>query len=125
MNDGTTTAESFYGRTAFDRDGTEMGTVDGVYVDRETQEPTWAAVRVGADRLALVPLAGAALDGDGLRLAFDERLVRGAPGDASVRGDLPRELEAELYHYYSLDYAAAGPDVMPEGRLPSGPADAT
>lgn len=123
MTDATDGLGALYGRRALDRDGGELGTIEAVYLDPETEAPEWAVLKLGVDHLALVPLAGADSTAEGVRLAFDQRLVRGAPGAAVARTELPRELEAELYHYYSLDYAGLRDgDVGP--RLPSGPADA-
>lgn len=111
--------EELFGRIALDRTGGTLGTIEGVYLDRDTQEPEWAALRTGREETTIVPLAGAVVAQDGVRLPLDDELVRGAPGTVgAIPADIPRELEAELYHYYSLDYSAApkGSEV-PEGGI--------
>ncbi len=115
-------ADELFGQKAFDLNGTEIGTIAGVYLGGESRAPEWAAVRVGATGAVLAPLAGASLSDTGVTLAFDAALVRGAPqaGEDELTPEVPAHLEAELYHYYSLDYSA--PHVDAEHR-PSGPAD--
>lgn len=126
MTQSSAAPEELFGRLALDRDGDELGTIEGVYLDPSTQEPEWAAVRTGREELTIVPLAGAAVEEQGVRLPLDEELVRGAPGTGgAVPPEIPTGLEAELYHYYSLDYS--GPGVggdASEDRLPPGPANA-
>ncbi|MDP9404323.1 MAG: PRC-barrel domain containing protein [Actinomycetota bacterium] len=119
--------EDMFGRVALDRNGGELGTIEGIYLDRSTQEPEWAAVRTGREETTIVPLAGAAAAEDGVRLPLEAELVRGAPGThGPLPPEVPAQLEAELYHYYSLDYSGAGLGGDPsEDHLPSGPANAS
>ena len=98
--------DSLYGKIALDQTGDELGTVEAVYVDA-TGRPEWAAVRTGRVETSLVPLVGAELTDSGLRLAVDRALVRNAPYGGDVEGvpdSLSEEQEAELYHYYSIEY---------------------
>ena len=100
-------AQSLYGRMAFDQAGIEIGEIEAVYLDGETNRPEWAAVRTGRSETSLAPLAGAVVTDAGVQLAVDHRLVqRGPHGDDAGRfpGELSAEQEAELYHYYSVDY---------------------
>lgn len=115
---GPEDAQALYGRPALDQAGVEIGEIEAVYLDSETNRPEWAAVRTGRSETSLAPLAGAVVTDAGVQLAVDRRLVLGAPvGDDS--GSFPEQLaeeqEAELYHYYSIDYAtgpaAEGPST--------------
>ncbi len=126
MTKPTAAAEELFGRLALDRNGDVLGTIEGVYLDASTREPEWAALRTGREETTIVPLAGAVVAEDGVRLPLDEELVRGAPGTGgAIPPEVPAELEAELYHYYSLDYSGAGPAGDPSAdHLPSGPANA-
>lgn len=126
MTRSTAEPEELFGRLAIDRNGEELGSIEGVYLDPTTQQPEWAAVRTGREELTIVPLAGAAVVDEGVRLPLDEELVRGAPGTGgAVPPEVPPQLEAELYHYYSLDYSGAAVAGDPsEDHLPSGPANA-
>lgn len=126
MTNPTAAPEELFGRVAHDRNGQRLGTIEGVYLDRETQSPEWAAIRTGREETTIVPLAGAETDTDGVRLPLDAELVKGAPGAGTgIPSEVPAQLEAELYHYYSLDYSEAAPEGATSGaHLPSGPADA-
>ena len=126
MAEPTVVPEDLFGRLALDRDGEALGTIEGVYLDGSTQEPEWAALRTGREETTIVPLAGAEVVAEGVRLPLDEELVRGAPGTGgAIPPEVPAQLEAELYHYYSLDYSGAGVSSESSGdHLPSGPADA-
>ena len=79
-----------------------------VYVDADGR-PAWAAIRTGRRETSLAPLAGASSTDGELRLAVEHRLVQMAPhGDDEGRlpEQLSEEQEAELSHYYSVDYTA-------------------
>ena len=129
--------ESLYGKTAFDVAGQEIGLVDAVYLDTQTGEPEWVAVRTGRSETSLAPLAGAEATAEGVRLAVDAKLVRNAPHSDHPPGEVTPQLsdaqEAELYLYYSVQYTSptaedpalgGSPDdggaevVDPEWRLP-------
>jgi hypothetical protein len=92
---------SLVGHVAFDRDGEELGEVAGVYLDRTSSQPEWAAVRVVGGGITVVPLADAAVYEDGLEIPFTSQQVAAAP---YRRRRLSRELsedeEAELYRHY-------------------------
>ncbi len=115
-------AQSLYGRLAFDQDGVEIGEIEAVYLDTGTETPEWAAVRTGRTETSLAPLAGSVTTDAGVQLAVDHRMVQRAPhGDDDGRfpDHLSEEQEAELYHYYSIEYSA-GPaatgDATQAGR---------
>ena len=100
-------AQSLYGRLAFDQDGIEIGEIEAVYLDTGTGTPEWAAVRTGRTETSLAPLAGSVATDACVQLAVDRRMVQRAPhGDDDGRfpEHLSEEQEAELYHYYSVDY---------------------
>lgn len=102
-------AQSLYGRLAFDQDGIEIGEIEAVYLDTGTGAPEWAAVRTGRTETSLAPLAGSVDTDAGVQLAVDRRMVQRAPhGDDDGRfpEQLSEEQEAELYHYYSVEYTA-------------------
>jgi sporulation protein YlmC with PRC-barrel domain len=109
---GAEDAQSLYGRMAYDQSGVEIGEIEAVYLDAEGRQPEWAAVRTGRRETSLAPLAAAVVDEAGVRLAVDHRMVQRAPqGDDDGRfpDQLSEQQEAELAHYYSVDYTAPGP----------------
>ena len=52
---------SWRGDTVVDRDGDKLGKVEDIYLDRQTDEPEWVAVKTGlvGSKLSFIPLAGA------------------------------------------------------------------
>ena len=123
--------QQLYGKLAFDVSGQELGVVDAVYLDKGTREPEWVAVRTGRTETSLVPLAGAALGGGGVRLAVDAKLVRNAPHSDHPPGQITSELteaqETELYLYYSVEYTppTAEDPLLSSGRGAANPDPAT
>ncbi|MEU5428543.1 PRC-barrel domain-containing protein [Streptomyces olivoreticuli] len=111
---------SLIGRKAFDRDGAKIGTVDEVYLDDETGEPEWAAVRTGLfSRDAFVPLEPSEVVDDTLRVPYERALIKDAP-DFGVGRHLSPEQELQLYHHYGLALPATG--SPPATDAASGPA---
>jgi sporulation protein YlmC with PRC-barrel domain len=54
-------ARAWLGRIMVDRDGNRLGEITDIYLDRETDRPEWAVVRIGLFglRSSFVPLAEA------------------------------------------------------------------
>jgi uncharacterized protein (TIGR02271 family) len=89
------------GATAYDESGDKIGNVDQVYIDDETREPKFALVNTGLFglRSSFVPLDGASMDGDDLRVRFSKDRVKDAP-NLDPDGHLEPEQEQELFAYY-------------------------
>lgn len=89
------------GATAYDDGGDKIGTVDQVYIDDDTREPKFALVNTGLFglRSSFVPLEGATLEGDDLRVGFSKDRVKDAP-NLDPDGHLEPEQEQELFSYY-------------------------
>jgi stress response protein YsnF len=89
------------GSDAYDPDGTKVGRVGQVYLDDQTDEPTWASVRTGlfGTRESFVPLEGSAFDDGRLTVAYSKDVIQDAPS-VDAHGHLSPEEEAELYAYY-------------------------
>src|SRR3954452_11720314 len=114
----TDQAVAWRGRNAVDADGAKIGTVEEVYLDAETDQPEWLAVKTGlfGARISFVPIAGASdADGD-VRVPYSKDQVKDAP-HAEADGQLSQQEEAELYRHYGLDYS--------ESRSDTGLADGT
>jgi sporulation protein YlmC with PRC-barrel domain len=89
--------------------GADLGEVDAVYLDEETQRPAWVAVMTGmfgAD-VSVVPLAEAVYRDGVLRLPYTREQVRNAPHQpADCR--LTSEDELVLVGHYGTDDHASG-----------------
>lgn len=88
-----------------DSTGAKVGTVSDVYVDDETDQPDWLAVKTGmfGTKVSFVPIEGASFDGDRVVLAFDKEVIKDAPR-IDADGELSVEDEQELYAYYERGY---------------------
>lgn len=100
----TDTYEAWIGRRAIDRDGAKIGSISDIYYDDVTGQPEWVTVRTGflGQRSSFVPVHGADVDGDSLRLPFYRDRVREAPR-LDTDGRLTPDEERALYAYYSRD----------------------
>lgn len=92
------------GFAVFDRDGVELGEVEGVYLG--TDEPEWAAVLIEG-RFVIIPLVDAEVYEDSVDIPFTADEVRGAPWQQDdLLEDLTEEQEAELVDYYTVGLAS-------------------
>jgi len=108
------------GKDAVGPDGDKVGSIEALYVDDYTGEPTWLAVKTGilGTRVSFVPVEGARLDGEVFLLAYDKGRVKGAP-HAEPDGHLEPEEEARLYEYYGMSYDTTGvaPAAEPDDAM--------
>jgi uncharacterized protein (TIGR02271 family) len=98
--------QTWRGRDAVGSDGDKVGTVEDIYLDRQSGEPEWAAVKTGlfGSKLTFVPLQGASAAGEEVRLGFDKATIKDAP-NVEADGELSPEEERRLYdHYGRGDY---------------------
>ena len=96
----------------YDRDGDKIGTIDEIYLDKETNEPEWALVNTGlfgTKQHLRAAARGDRRDGD-LSVPFDKAQVKDAPS-IDADGELSQPEEAELYRHYGLDYSEPRSDT--------------
>jgi hypothetical protein len=97
------------GHDVVDVDGKKIGELEAVYVDTDTDQPSFGTVKVGIpgrQRLVFVPLTGATVGPGHLRVNYAKRQVRSAPPIATA-GELPAEAEGAVFAHYDLPYQAA------------------
>ena len=98
------------GRKAVDPTGHKIGTVETVYVDELSGEPTWLAIATGwfGTRASLAPIAGSYLtDDDDVVVAYPKDTVKEAPNVDADRA-LDRDEEYALYAYYGMNIKPTG-----------------
>ena len=98
--------ETWRGRTLVDRDGDKIGKIEDVYLDRQSGEPEWVAVKTGifGSNLSFVPIHDASPSGDDLGVSYTKDQVKDAP-NIDPDGELSPEEERRLYsHYGRGDY---------------------
>ncbi len=99
-----TTRQEIVGRTLADPTGATIGTVSEVYLDDDTGEATWLRVSLGRVRTTqtMVPVAGAQLLGDSVRVPHDASVVEDAPR-LGLGAHLPLPDVERLRRHYGLD----------------------
>jgi hypothetical protein len=106
--------EGWKGRTVVDPDGDKVGTLEEFYLDRQSGDPTWAAIRTGlfGTHTSLAPLDGAAVSGNDVQLGYSKSAVKDAPRP-EVEGELTRDEERRLFDHYGAAKASAQPEPEP------------
>lgn len=94
------------GGRVIDRDGDKIGSIEQVYVDTQTGQPSWVSVKTGlfGTSESFVPLDEATEEGGDLRVPFEKSFVKDAPR-IEADSDLSPAEEERLYEYYG----ATGP----------------
>jgi len=94
------------GMKVVDPSGANVGTLDEIYFDADTDRPAWAAVKTGlfGSHLSFVPLAGASSDGEQVRVAYEKVQIKDAP-HADAEEQLSIEDEDRLYRHYGVSYS--------------------
>jgi uncharacterized protein (TIGR02271 family) len=91
------------GAEVVDRDGERVGKVGNVYVGDDNRQPQWVTVRTGlfGQKESFVPLRGAKISHDGLRVQTTKDAVKDAPR-MDADGHLSDEEGRRLYQHYGL-----------------------
>jgi hypothetical protein len=124
--------ETWRGKKMVDADGDKIGTIEAVFLDRQTGQPAWAAVKTGlfGHKHTLVPIRDAQMTDDGqVRVPLDKEQVKDAPR-IDPDGELSPDEERRLWEHYGMsDYdewqgddqttALALPDQDADWRRPS------
>jgi uncharacterized protein (TIGR02271 family) len=117
-------ARTWRGHDAVGPDANKLGTIEDIYLDQETGEPEWVALKTGmfGGKLSFAPLGQARQDGDTIVLPYEKDQIKNAPR-VEADGALSQEEEAQLYRHYGLDYGESRSDTgqEPVGDDVSGP----
>jgi uncharacterized protein (TIGR02271 family) len=89
--------------------GDKVGGIGQIYVDDTTGDPTWVTVKTGlfGTSESFVPLQGADIDGDDVRVGYDKDTIKDAPR-VDADGNITPEEEDRLYSYYGLGGSGVG-----------------
>ena len=104
------------GRDVLSPDGERLGAVELIFLDEATGVPEWVLVALGeADASALVPLAGASVEEESIRVEQDRERIADAPR-LEVEDTITVAECRRLYEHYGLAYSQEeSPTVLPEG----------
>ena len=104
------------GHDVVDDGGHKIGTLESVYVDTSSDQPSFATVTVGLPtrrRLVFVPLDAATVGPGYLKVNHSRSQVKDAPS-IDTDGELPSEDEEAVFKHYNLAYQ---PGASGERRL--------
>jgi uncharacterized protein (TIGR02271 family) len=124
----TQDVQTWKGQTLFGPDNDKIGEIADVYLDRQSGEPEWLAVKTGmfGSNISFVPIQDATTGGDGITVPYDKAKVKDAP-NAQADGELSPEEEQRLYEHYGVAWGEFDYDREYEsdrqavGRDTSGP----
>ena len=104
------------GRDVLTPDGERLGAVELIFLDEATEVPEWVLVTLDdADGSALVPLAGASVEAESIRVEQDRERIAAAPR-LDVEDTITVAECRRLYEHYGLAYSQEeSPTVLPEG----------
>jgi hypothetical protein len=96
----------WHGKELIDCDGATIGKLERVYFDVETDEPQFGTVKEGfmGRHLTFVPLVGATIGPDTLRVSVSRNQVKDAPTIQHDGDTLSPADESALYHHFELNY---------------------
>ncbi|WP_104182335.1 YsnF/AvaK domain-containing protein [Arthrobacter sp. B0490] len=92
-----------------DSHGSKIGSIGQVYLDDQTQDPSWVTVKTGlfGTSESFAPLQGANVNGNDVTIGYTKDQVKDAPRIESD-GALSPEEEDRLYRHYGLSGHTAG-----------------
>ena len=105
------------GLPVLDRDGSKIGTMEAVYYDTSSDEPTFITVKVGllSTSLVFVPLDGAVVSPKDVRVTVDKKQAKEAPSIATD-GQLESTMEPAVFEHYGLAYTQGATGERRLGR---------
>src|SRR5215218_2950160 len=99
--------------------GGRIGDVREIYLDDATDRPEWVLVEF-EEGSRFVPLGGATVEGETIRVVHDASAVRAAP-DFQLSKELTQDQERELYDHYDVAVSeAASESLLPAAEAEAG-----
>jgi len=94
-----------------DQNGDKVGSVGQIYLDDQSQRPTWVTVKTGlfGTKETFVPLDQASQDGDSIRVPYTKDFIKDAP-NMDADHHISESEEDELYRYYNLEQGRTAVD---------------
>jgi sporulation protein YlmC with PRC-barrel domain len=94
----------FLGNQVLDRDGDKVGKLVDLYVDDDSNEPKWFAVKTGlfGNKVSFVPIARSHAEGDDVQVAHLKDQIKDAPR-VDPDGALSPDEERQPYRHCGLE----------------------
>ena len=110
--------EEWEGQDVLDSDGEKIGKLEDIYFEAGSRNAVFGSVKTGmlGRRHFLVPLAGATVSRDHVRVAYHQDQVKNAP-QADPGATLGSGMEQELARHYGIELTA--PTAGEAGRYES------
>jgi hypothetical protein len=106
------------GRDVMDSGGGRLGAVREIYLDDATDRPEWVLAETDAGS-RFVPLAGAAVEGETLKVAYAAAAVSDAPALEPSK-ELTQDEERRLYDHYDVKVSEDVSDsLLPDPEQPA------
>src|SRR4051794_30304891 len=106
------------GRDVMDSGGGRLGEVREIYLDDATDRPEWVLAETDSGS-RFVPLAGAAVEGETLRVAYAAAAVSDAPALEPSK-ELTQDEERRLYDHYDVKVSEDVSDsLLPDPEQPA------
>ena len=92
------------GRDVIDSEGKSIGNLETFFADRDSGRPEWIGVFTGTFRQHhyLVPLEGAEVEGNAIRVPWTKEQVKSAPEYRDPDASISEELESQAYRHFGL-----------------------
>ncbi|MGI8456661.1 MAG: PRC-barrel domain-containing protein [Propionibacteriaceae bacterium] len=106
------------GEAVVDQSGAKIGTLEAVYFDTATQEPTFVTVKAGLpgiSKLLFVPMLNATVSPRNIQVDIDKKLAKDAPS-IDLNGELTADAEPGIYEHYGLTYTPGSGGERKLGR---------
>ena len=97
-------------KNVVDADDNKIGSLEAVYFDTGSDEPAFATVKIGMigrHRLVFVPLDGASVSPDSVRVRYAKKQVQDAPS-IDTDGELAAADEPAVFAYYGIETSTTG-----------------
>ena len=110
---------NLYDATIVDENGEKVGGVGQIYLDDQTNRPTWATAKTGlfGTKETFIPLADASITGSEIRVPYSKSYIKDAP-NVDAEHHISEQEEDDLYRYYNINQgvgvAGGGADFDPD-----------
>jgi len=109
--------QTWKGQTLYGPNEDKIGDIADVYLDRQSGQPEWLAVKTGlfGSNLTFVPIREANMGDGGVTVPYDKATVKDAP-NAEADGELSPDEERRLYEHYGVAWGEFDHDSLDEGH---------
>ncbi len=89
-----------------DQAGDKIGSLEAVYFDTASDEPSWVSIQIGilnGKRLVFAPLVGAVVSPDWVKVQVLKKQVKDGPS-IGLDGELTKDEEPAIFQHFGITY---------------------